>query len=383
MKILQTITTLNKSWGGPSSCTYELVKELNRQLINTDILSIDAQIKDDRIGNDDFIKYVPCDFKTPLFISKSYGKYIKENINKYDVVHANTIWLWTTHQACKYAKKNNKPLIVSTHGMLYPEALKVSAWKKKIITPLFLRHDLRNADVIHATSEQEAEYIRNFGLSNPIAIIPNGLPEIYDSRTVIKDTREDEIYRFGFVGRLNRIKNIHFLLDAWKMLVHKYSNVELIIVGKDDEVYEHELRQFVKMNSLNNVKFLGFLSGENLSNAINSLDCLILPSKSENFGMVVVEALIRQKVVIASIGTPWHDLKTHGCGWWIEPNPAAIACAMEQVVNTPKDILSKMGENGRNLVLNKFTIESVAQQFASVYRWLLREQGKPECVNVI
>ena len=175
MKILHTITTLNKSWGGPSSCTYNLVKGLNGIGVATDVLALKSNDPNDLIGTDPFIRYADWDIRTPLFVSKSYGDFLKCHADKYDLIHGNTIWLWTTHQACRTALKNRKPLVLSPHGMLYPQALKVSAWKKKIISPLFLRNDLRQADVIHVTSEQEAEHVRGYGLKNPIALIPNGL----------------------------------------------------------------------------------------------------------------------------------------------------------------------------------------------------------------
>lgn len=378
MKILQTITTLNKSWGGPSSCTYNLVKGLNELGTSTDVLALKSDDPSDLIGTDKFIKYVDWDIRTPLFISHSYGNFLYRNTKNYDIIHANTIWLWTTHQACKAAKREKKHLIVSPHGMLYPQALKVSAWKKKIISPLFLRKDLESADVIHVTSEAEAGFVRDYGLKNQLALIPNGL--ILDSDPPKHNHLHDDKIRFGFVGRINRIKNIDLLIEAWHQLGSITDNAELVIVGKDDEKYETELRQYVKLHHLNNVIFTGFMSGDKLWDTIRSFDCLVLPSKSENFGMVVTEALIRCVPVIASKGTPWKDLVTFECGSWCEPTVGDIAQNIAEFLKRSNEERERMGINGFNLVESKYTINKVAANMSHLYGWMLGNESKPDFI---
>lgn len=379
MRILHTITTLNKSWGGPSSCTYNLVKGLNGIGVATDVLALKSNDPNDLIGTDPFIRYADWDIRTPLFVSKSYGGFLKCHADEYDLIHGNTIWLWTTHQACRAALKYRKPLVLSPHGMLYPQALKVSAWKKKIVAPLFLRNDLRQADVIHVTSEQEAEHVRGYGLKNPIALIPNGL--LLQDKPKLHDHGHEGRLRIGFVGRINRIKNLDLLFEAWNNLGDLTSNVDLVIIGKDDEAYEMELRRYAETNSLTNIHFEGFLSGMELWDAVSSLDCLILPSKSENFGMVVTEALVRQVPVIASKGTPWHDLETYSCGIWCDSSCNELTESIGRMIALPVAERKLMGERGRKLVMEKYTIDSVAARMRDLYSWILGEGPKPSFIT--
>lgn len=378
MKILHTITTLNKSWGGPSSCTYNLVKGLNGIGVKTDVLALKSNDPQDLIGTDPFIRYADWDIRTPLYISKSYGDFLKGHADEYDIIHGNTIWLWTTHQACRAALKNRKPLVLSPHGMLYPQALKVSAWKKKIISPLFLRNDLRHADVLHVTSEQEAEHVRDFGLKNPIALIPNGL--LVQEKPTLHDHTHNGKLRFGFVGRINRIKNLDLLFEVWNKLGELTSNAELVIIGKDDDVFETELRRYAKANSLNNIHFEGFLSGKKLWDAVSSLDCLVLPSKSENFGMVVTEALVRQVPVIASKGTPWRDLESYNCGIWCDSTINEMTQSIGRMITLTGDERKLMGERGRKLVIEKYTIDKIASHMRDLYSWILGEGSRPEFI---
>lgn len=374
MKILQTIHCLDKSWGGPSTCTYQLVKGLNEIGTSTDIFSLASHSEGDRIGDDSFIKYVADDTKTPLRISSNYREFLSKNGRCYDIIHANTIWLWTTHSAVSFANSQRKPLVLSPHGMLYSEALKVSKWKKKIILPLFQLKDLKNADVLHATSIAELNAIRKFGLTNPVAVVPNGL---YIGILPKMRTKENQIRHFGFVGRINPIKNIDILLQAWNLLGTKTSDCKLSIIGIEDINYEQQLRSYVTIHKLTNVKFVGFLSGDRLSEAINNLDYLVLPSKSENFGMVVPEALINGVPVIASRGTPWEELKQRKCGWWLDCSTDELSQTLLEAINLEESKRKEMGARGQKLVCEKYTIRSVALQMTSLYQWLLHDTDKP------
>ena len=361
MKILHTIHCLNKSWGGPSVCTYQLVKALNQTGTGTDLLSLSSNAEDDCIGTDPFIKYVEYDARTPLGVSRNFKQFLVENISRYDIVHANTIWLWTTHDAVRVAKKHGMPVVLSLHGMLYPQALQVSRWKKQLALPLFQRNDLRCADVLHATSMAELKSIRDFGLPT-------------------MRQHENKIRHFGFIGRINRIKNIDTLLGAWAALGVKTSMCKLSIIGSDDEVYENELRQFVNDKHLGNVVFAGFLSGERLTRAIRELDYLVLPSKSENFGMVVIEALANGIPVIASTGTPWEELNLHRCGWWVDCTTGTLAKTLAKAIDLQEADRIEMGRNGQLLVERNYTIREIALKFRLLYEWIAGNEPKPSFI---
>lgn len=377
MKILHTIHCLNKSWGGPSVCTYQLVKALNQTGTGTDLLSLSSNAEDDCIGTDPFIKYVEYDARTPLGVSRNFKQFLVENISRYDIVHVNTIWLWTTHDAVHVAKKHGMPVVLSLHGMLYPQALQVSRWKKQLALPLFQRNDLRCADVLHATSMAELKSIRDFGLSQPVVVLPNGI-EI-DAMPPVRQ-QVNKVRHFGFIGRINRIKNIDTLLGAWAALGDKTSMCKLSIIGSDDEVYENELRQFVNDKHLGNVVFAGFLSGERLTRAIRELDYLVLPSKSENFGMVVIEALANGIPVIASTGTPWEELNLHRCGWWVDCTTGTLAKTLAKAIDLQEADRIEMGRNGQQLVERNYTIREIALKFRLLYEWIAGNEPKPSFI---
>lgn len=376
MKILQTIPYFNKASGGPTSCTYQLVKGLVDQGVNCDILTF-RPVENDIIATDNFIHYLSDDRKTPLWLSRNFTDEFKRTAKNYDIIHVNTIWTWPSHVPVRLAKKARLPIVISPHGMLYPQALSVSAWKKKLIGGWYVNADLKTADCLHATSEEEARHIRNYGLTNPIAIIPNGLDvSVYPQQ---RTTRNLKI-KFGFTGRLNPIKQVDLLLTAWHRLGTKTENAELVIIGDGDPEYVASLKEYVVQNGMSNVSFTGFLSGLDLREMVRSLDYQILPSKSENFGMVVPEALICGVPVIASQGTPWSVLEERGCGWWIDVSEKSLVETITAAMAVNESERSAMGQRGRDLVLERFSSYAIAGQMKELYEWLLNKGEKPSFV---
>lgn len=379
MRILHTISGLNVSSGGPTSCTYNLIKGLRNVGMDVDVLTLLPRDDSDKIiAEDSFIKALPNDARTPLVYSSNFKQYLNSHV-EYDLYHANGLWTCPTHFTAEIAKKQNKPCVIAPHGMLYPQALKVSAWKKKIVSAMFQRKDLEGAFCLQATCMKELEYIRDFGLNNPVAVIPNGLT-IDDAVGIRKIS--NSVRRFAFVGRLNRIKNVDILLSAWSKLGDKTRNCELLIIGDGDAAYRKELEEFAAVKHLQNVRFCGFVAGRDLLDMVHSIDFQVLPSKSENFGMVVPEALVQGVPVIASTGTPWGDLETFHCGWWVDNDIDTLADTLLLAINLPEQDRQAMGERGRKLVVEHYSIESVSLKMKQLYEWLENDIKIPEFVYV-
>jgi len=96
----------------------------------------------------------------------------------------------------------------------------------------------------------------------------------------------------------------------------------------------------------------------------------ILPTRSENFGNVVAEALAQGVPVITTTGAPWVGLLEHGCGWWIAPDAPALASTLREAMTLPPTELRAMGERGRSWMHATHSWERVAQAMAEAYRAL-------------
>ena len=376
MKILQIISSMGINSGGPSTCTYFLIKGLNKLGIRAIILTFTPIEGDSLIANDSFIRTVEKPFERKFGYSYSFRKHLNK-YQDYNLIHANGLWQYSSLIGAKFSFKTKIPFVISTHGMLYPQALKISSIKKKIMFFLFQKSVLNRADVIHATCNQEKKYIRALGITSPIAVIPN--PIEVTLRKVEKKILK--IKRIGFVGRFSPIKNLETLLDAWAQVGKDLDDFELTLIGDGDEIYKKSIIKKARDLGIRNIVFTGFLKGEEKERMIRSLTCLVLPSKSENFGMVVAEALASNVPVIASKGTPWQDLVTHNCGWWIDIGLEPLKKALEQAIGSSDKTLIKMGANGRKLIEDKYSMQSVAEQMLQLYKWILTRVNKPQFIS--
>ena len=375
MKILHTISGLGVSGGGPSQSVFYTVKGLRQQGIDAFVLTYQSAENDSFVSAEPFI--IGLSRPTSQFGYSSQFRSYLENF-KANLYHAQAIWQYPTYITAKIARKKNKPYIITPRGMLYPQALKKSALKKKVMLALSLRKDLNQAAAVHATCMEEMQHLRSLGVKSPIAVIPNPVNiEIGKSET----NRTNDKLRVGYLGRVHPRKNIERLIYAWEKLGEKVNNCELVIVGAGDETYHQFLKDEVKRLSLDNVIFTGFLSGTEKEDAINSLSYLAVPSDFENFGMIVPEALIQGIPVIASKGTPWEELESHNCGWWVDNDTDTLTAAIETALKTPEETRQQMGENGRRLVMENYSVEVVARKMKRLYEWILNGGEKPEFVH--
>jgi glycosyltransferase involved in cell wall biosynthesis len=107
------------------------------------------------------------------------------------------------------------------------------------------------------------------------------------------------------------------------------------------------------------------------TNAFNSADICVAPSHSENFCMVVAEALAHRVPVIASTGTPWQGLEEHGCGLWVDNTPASLAAAVQTLRARP---MGEMGSRGRAWMIRDFSWDSVAREMRDLYGRLIERK---------
>lgn len=376
MNILHTITGMGVNSGGTSTCSYHLLKGLNSLGIHADILCFSPAIDDKLIGDESFIRTISSPPSNKLMYSRNFDRFLDSH-TEFDLYHANGLWQYPIHATARHARNTHKPYIISPHGMLYPEALQNSKWIKKAYSFLIQNKDLENATVIHATCTQEMNHIRSLGIKTPIALIPNAIDIEIPSKMGPGPNMKKHI---GFIGRFAPIKNLEILLEAWAVIEKNNPNWELILIGDGNHVYKNSLIQQVQKLKIKNICFPGFLSGKEKEITLQSLSFLVLPSKSENFGMVIPEALIREIPVIASKGTPWEELNTHHCGWWIENDVETVTKTIEMALDISEDERVKMGMNGKDLIKGKYSIEVVSQKMADLYNWILNSTNKPDFI---
>lgn len=374
MKILHS-GTIDSNAGGPAMSTYLTIKGLREQGVDAQLIMFPLSKAGKLRGADIPVHYA----KAPLENKLCYAPHLKHEIRllgEYDIYHAQGVWTYPTYAIIDEARRAGKPYIITPRGMLYPQDIaKSNSFFKRLSLRLRLLSDLNKAACVQVTCEDEMRYCRELGVTAPIAIIPNPI-EIID----YKEKKQDDIFRLGYLGRLSPRKNVEGLIYAWAELRDIAKNAELLIIGGGDKEYEQYLKKEVKRLNLNNVRFAGFLNGKEKNLAIASLSVLAMPSEFENLGNVILEGLVRSIPCIATKGSPWQELETEHCGWWVDYSQEAVTEAVKQALSCSTEELMAMGINGRKLMECKYSVNSIASQMKTLYEYILGKAQKPDFV---
>lgn len=383
MKLLQTIASMNATGGGTSSCTYQLFNALYNLDPEVRLLSMAPKSSGTEVLGDgsQWLVNLPNDYRTPLGISKNLRNYLKNS--DAEIFHTNGIWMDINHTTCTTARSKGKPYVISPHGMLYSNALKRSKWKKIPLEIIWFKNDILKASCICVTCEEEMRQVRKYGYSGPIALIGNPIvvPQ-YIGDINLSYNLKSHHSTIGFLGRLHPIKQVELIFHGLSISKFKH-NVKVVIIGDGDAAYKEFLHKEVnRLGLAGQVEFKGFINGREKFELLSRLSALFVPSDMENFGMIIPEALLVNTPVMASLGTPWEALNTHGCGWWTEASPESISQVIDQIVGMSPADLKSMGKRGAQYVRDNFAAPVIASRLMELYRWILGEVPKPEFVEV-
>lgn len=223
MRILHTIRDFGVKSGGTSTSTYDLLSAIHRveNRITVDLVTPDVADPEDAVIGvaEEWIKVVPYDYKTPLALSNNLTSYLQKS--DYDIYHTNGLWLQINHNTCAVAREKGKPYVITPHGMLYPEALRRSSWKKRIMRKFWFDKDMFEASVIHATCEEEMNHVRNLGYKGPIALIGNpvSIPDYTEAIFKAKQHKpSNPCLEIAFLGRLHPRKKLRIFCMVYQRL---------------------------------------------------------------------------------------------------------------------------------------------------------------------
>ena len=403
MRLILTIAGLAPEFGGPSRSVPALASALARGGIEVELITCAAPAGGSAPvppGSDQVKTHlVPAHCRTTQWLARANGFAValRERCGTATscVVHDNGLWLPTNHAVAYAARKLKQPLIVSPRGMLSAWALQFKGLKKRFAWHLFQKRDLRSAQVLHATSREEADGFLRAGLRQPITVVANGveLPPPRSSSLSLRwragraqvsptpstVTPPSSLRTVLFLSRIHPVKGLLNLVQAWAAV--RPQGWRVVLAGADADGHRAELEAAIHRYRLNaDFQSIGPVDGEKKWDLYRSADLFVLPSYAENFGLAVAEALACGVPVITTRATPWEDLPAHGCGWWVEVGAQPLAEVLREATAMTDEKRHAMGQRGRRLIEQKFTWSAAAQKMIAVYEWMLKGGPKPECV---
>lgn len=361
MKIIHYIPSIDRASGGTTAYMQLLADKLGK-LVELHVVSHES---DNPVTLDNCrIHYI-----SPFFSGRMKREWqsLVAKIGP-DVVHVNCCWMPGCAFAQKWAQQMGVKVVLSPHGMLEPWIMARHYWTRKL--PALLLYQKRAvvwADRLHATAESEKQNLIKLGYNNRISVIANGI-DVDNVEMKHSWKRNREIL---FLSRVHVKKGINFLIEAVAALKNELEGYCVKIAGEGEESYVNELRQLAaRLGVEDMVKFTGGVYGDSKWELFRHADVFVLPTHSENFGIVVAEALACGTPVITTKGTPWQELETNGCGWWTEIGTEALIAAFRKFLALSDGEIERMGRNGRKLVEDKYSSRKMAEDMVRMYNEL-------------
>jgi poly(glycerol-phosphate) alpha-glucosyltransferase len=323
----------------------------------------------------------------------SYAPNLGESLDasNLDLLASHGLWRYTSIAASKWHAQTKRPYIVSPHGMLDKWAVRNSAFKKRIAWRAFEYRHLLEATCIRALCEAETRAIRERGLKNPVAVIPNGIDP---PPAVFQDVPPPWTQVPGFagvkvalsLGRLHPKKNLIALLQAWRSLVEstgqRSTEWGLVIAGWDEAGHAAELKQCAKELGLAQlVWFAGPLYGAAKDSAYRGASAFVIPSLSEGLPMVVLEAWSYGVPVVMTAECNLPEGFAAAAALQITPGPASIHEGLTTLVAMNDAEREAMGRRGKALTEQQFSWERVGRDMAGLLSWVIEEGPRPDHVS--
>lgn len=391
MKIISVIENIADEYGGPANSLPNMLEALRKKLgIKSVIYSVSG-------GGDEKNQFIER-FSIPWNNCKPNGpskiKYSAELRSRLNselgngyIIFSNNLWNYPAFLSAFIAQTKALPHIVSIRGSLYPWSLSQGKLRKKIAWFLFQQRSLQRASLVHVTCADEYHAVRELGITSPVAIVPHGIN--YDDYQELPQKQvcfehlnlcKEKKYVL-FMSRLHKKKGLDLLLDVWVELVKEFPNWCLLVVGPDYSNYTKKINVLASDHMISdNIKVLGMLTGHDKQAVLGVSDIFTLPSYTENFGVVIGEAMAAGLPTITTTGVPWSEINSWNCGQQIELSHENLFNSMKSLMGQDENSLKTMSKNAKSLIKSNYSWSAQAEKFGQALNYVVNSKPAPGVV---
>ena len=340
LKVLLITNNLFPEMGGVAEALIKTNKWLNKNNVRTRVLTI---------NDGDYKKF---------FLN------FKEIIIEFDVLHIFSGWNFYVPYLINQGIKFKKKVFFSPLGQLDEWSLNQKRLKKKLALNFFLKNALNKCNAIIVASEKEKKDVNKI-ISNKVLVLGHGV-DIPENDILLRKKFNENKKKLIFISRLHYKKGIKNLIEAW--IEANLEKWELSLYGPmtDDLNFKMDLK------NIKNLKIQNAVYGNAKIDLILKSDLLILPSLSENFGLIIAESLSLGLPVATTSKTPWTNITDDkfNCGWLINESVAGISSFLKKIENISINELKIKSNNGISYIKKEFNNKDIIKNYINAYERL-------------
>jgi glycosyltransferase involved in cell wall biosynthesis len=381
MKVLHVIPSVSPVHGGPSRAIVDIERALSARGVDVTTVTTNDD-GDTRTLPVQCGEPIAVPFATRWYFQRStvffkvsigLGRWLKDNITTFDVVHAHALFSFAPVAAAIFARRAGVPYILRPLGVLARYGMtQHHPFMKRASFALIERGLIESASAVHFTSLAEQAEAEALGLNCKGVLIPLGIDIGSVTKSVHGRKKEIDAFNLLFMSRIDRKKNLEGLLEAMRLILFRNPNVTLNIAGDGDPSYITALQALARRLGIDGrVNWLGYVEGERKREALEAASTFVLPSYSENFGIAVAEALAAGLPCLVSRGVAISDeVEKAGAGIVTGTTPEEIAAGLERLLGDQSGMAASSAA-ARALACSKFSIDAMGARLEALYRDIL------------
>lgn len=302
-----------------------------------------------------------------LNVSPSLLTWLWKHAREYHLLVLRSLLHPLTSACAWVARRRGLPYVVVPHGTLSEWAFHHRRTHlKRLYFHLVERRTLEGARGVRYTSEAERSQARRLSFSVPEDAV---IPHPFESRRQAVASPDRDPEQVLFLARLDPKKGVGVLLAAVARARRARPGVRLVLAGSGSAAFERKVRALVRERGLEGaVELPGFVAGAEKERLLDRSSVFVLPSREENFGVAVAEAMDAGLPVIVSREVGIAPLVEElGAGRVVPRTPEALAAALLEILERAS-VAREMGRAGRRLVRERLAPDVVGSRVADLYR---------------
>ena len=296
---------------------------------------------------------------------------VDDAVARADVCHIHGLWEPIQHIAARCALQRSVPYLLRPCGLLGPWPMRHHRWRKRFYYAWRMRRHIERAAALHYATAVERDTARLVPQGIPAIVEPHGVDEAAFAQRPGAVERQSNGRQVLFLGRLHPMKGLDLLIPAFAAATP--ADAHLCIAGPDREGYAPALQRLARSHGVERrVRFAGMVEGAEKFALLAAADVLALPSRYENFGLVVIEALAAgTPAVISDQVATWRDLVPAGVAAAVPLRCKPLAKRLSCWLNAPEH-LQRLGERARCYARKHHNQDVIAQRWCAHYDRIVR-----------